>query len=91
MVKLIFVGNPLWNVTKVIGCSQLVEPKICKGNRVLKKEKYTGNPRKTSNSQGRKLKAVCLENRKCTRKQMKIRMGQNMSQCLCQNCEKPEK
>uniref|UniRef100_A0A8C5H9E7 Uncharacterized protein n=1 Tax=Gouania willdenowi TaxID=441366 RepID=A0A8C5H9E7_GOUWI len=33
------------------------------------KGKHTGRPRKTSKHQDRKLKAICLENRKCTAKQ----------------------
>uniref|UniRef100_A0A3Q0R5D0 Tc1-like transposase DDE domain-containing protein n=1 Tax=Amphilophus citrinellus TaxID=61819 RepID=A0A3Q0R5D0_AMPCI len=32
---------------------------------------HTGRPRKTSKRQDRRLKAICLENRKCTTKQMR--------------------
>ena len=37
----------------------------------LKKGKHTGRSQKTSKHQDRKVKATCLENRKCATKQIK--------------------
>uniref|UniRef100_A0A3B4YMY3 Transposase Tc1-like domain-containing protein n=1 Tax=Seriola lalandi dorsalis TaxID=1841481 RepID=A0A3B4YMY3_SERLL len=56
-----------------VGCSQSAVSKIWtkyKQNGKVVKGKHTGRPRKTSKRQDRKLKAICLENRKCTTKQM---------------------
>uniref|UniRef100_A0A3B5B7H8 Transposase Tc1-like domain-containing protein n=1 Tax=Stegastes partitus TaxID=144197 RepID=A0A3B5B7H8_9TELE len=61
-------------VAKDAGCSQSAVSKIWtkyKQHGKVVKGKHTGRPRKTSKCQDRKLKAICLENRKCTAKQMR--------------------
>uniref|UniRef100_A0A672Y5E8 Transposase Tc1-like domain-containing protein n=1 Tax=Sphaeramia orbicularis TaxID=375764 RepID=A0A672Y5E8_9TELE len=67
-------GKSSRNVAKDAGCSQSAVSKIWtkyKQHGKAVKGKHTGRPRKTSNRQDRKLKAICLENRKCTAKQMR--------------------
>uniref|UniRef100_A0A3B4Y4D5 Transposase Tc1-like domain-containing protein n=1 Tax=Seriola lalandi dorsalis TaxID=1841481 RepID=A0A3B4Y4D5_SERLL len=67
-------GKSSRNVTKDVGCSQSAVSKIWtkyRQNGKVVKGKHTGRPRKTSKRQDRKLKAICLENRKCTTKQMR--------------------
>uniref|UniRef100_A0A673LMH6 Transposase Tc1-like domain-containing protein n=1 Tax=Sinocyclocheilus rhinocerous TaxID=307959 RepID=A0A673LMH6_9TELE len=74
IIKLLQEENPSRSVAKEVGCSQSAISKIwCKykQNGKVTKGKHTGRPRKTSKRQDRKLKAICLENRKCTTKQMK--------------------
>uniref|UniRef100_A0A8C5E1B0 Transposase Tc1-like domain-containing protein n=1 Tax=Gouania willdenowi TaxID=441366 RepID=A0A8C5E1B0_GOUWI len=67
-------GKSSRNVPKDVGCSQSAVSKIwTKYKRYGKvvKGKHTGRPRKTSKCQDRKQLAICLENRKCTAKQMR--------------------
>uniref|UniRef100_A0A671WUZ7 Transposase Tc1-like domain-containing protein n=1 Tax=Sparus aurata TaxID=8175 RepID=A0A671WUZ7_SPAAU len=67
-------GKSSRNAAKDVGCSQSAVSKIWtkyKQHGKVVKGKHTGRPRKTSKRQDRKLKAVCLENRKCTAKQMR--------------------
>ncbi len=74
IIKLLQEGNPSRSVAKEVGCSQSAVSKIwCKykQNGKVTKGKHTSRPRKTSKRQDRKLKAICLENRNCTMKQMK--------------------
>uniref|UniRef100_A0A671NXU9 Uncharacterized protein n=1 Tax=Sinocyclocheilus anshuiensis TaxID=1608454 RepID=A0A671NXU9_9TELE len=74
IIKLLQEKNPSRSVAKEVGCSQSAISKIwCKykQNGKVTKGKHTGRPRKTSKRKDRKLKAICLENRKCTTKQMK--------------------
>uniref|UniRef100_A0A8B9HVS6 Transposase Tc1-like domain-containing protein n=1 Tax=Astyanax mexicanus TaxID=7994 RepID=A0A8B9HVS6_ASTMX len=56
-------GNSSRMVAKDVGCSQ--------SHGMVVKAKRTGRPRKTSKRQDKQLKAICLENRKSTTKQMK--------------------
>lgn len=72
IIKLLLEGNPAWSVVKDVGCSQsAVSKMLCKykqnGKVII--GKHMGRPRKTSMRQDRKLKAICLENRKCATKQ----------------------
>ena len=72
IVKLIQEGNLQWSVVEVFSFSQSAGSKIWwkyKRNKVVKKGKYTGRLWKTSECQDRKLKEICLENRRWTRKQ----------------------
>uniref|UniRef100_A0A4W6E2X4 Transposase Tc1-like domain-containing protein n=1 Tax=Lates calcarifer TaxID=8187 RepID=A0A4W6E2X4_LATCA len=57
IIKLLKEGKSSRSVAKDVGCSQSAVSKI-----------WT---KKTSKRQDRKLKAICLENRKCTAKQMR--------------------
>uniref|UniRef100_A0A3B5QUP0 Transposase Tc1-like domain-containing protein n=1 Tax=Xiphophorus maculatus TaxID=8083 RepID=A0A3B5QUP0_XIPMA len=74
IVKLLEEGNPSRMVAKDVGCSQSAVSKIWtkyKQHGMVVKAKRTGRPRKTSKRQDKQLKAICLENRKSTTKQMK--------------------
>uniref|UniRef100_A0A3P9PNQ9 Transposase Tc1-like domain-containing protein n=1 Tax=Poecilia reticulata TaxID=8081 RepID=A0A3P9PNQ9_POERE len=74
IVKLLEGGNPSSMVAKDVGCSQSAVSQIwtkCKQHGIVVKAKCTGRPRKTSKRQDKQLKAICLENRKITTKQMK--------------------
>ncbi|CAJ0940514.1 unnamed protein product [Ranitomeya imitator] len=74
IIKLLKEGKSSRNVAKDVGCSQSAVPKIWakyKQHGKFVKGKHTGRPRKTSKLQDRKLKAICLQNRKCTTKQMR--------------------
>uniref|UniRef100_A0A3B5PUG8 Transposase Tc1-like domain-containing protein n=1 Tax=Xiphophorus maculatus TaxID=8083 RepID=A0A3B5PUG8_XIPMA len=74
IVKLLEEGNPSRMVAKDVGCSQSAVSKIWtkyKQHGMVVKAKRTGRPRKTSKHQDKQLKAICLENRKSTTKQMK--------------------
>uniref|UniRef100_A0A4W6E0U1 Transposase Tc1-like domain-containing protein n=1 Tax=Lates calcarifer TaxID=8187 RepID=A0A4W6E0U1_LATCA len=70
IIKLLKEGKSSRSVAKDVGCSQSAVPKIWtkykQHGKVVK-----GRPRKTSKRQDRKLKAICLDNRKCTAKQMR--------------------
>uniref|UniRef100_A0A4W6EZN1 Transposase Tc1-like domain-containing protein n=1 Tax=Lates calcarifer TaxID=8187 RepID=A0A4W6EZN1_LATCA len=74
IIKLLKEGKSSRSVAKDVGCSQSAVSKIWtkyKQHGKVVKGKHTGRPRKTSKRQDRKLKAICLENRKCTAKQMR--------------------
>uniref|UniRef100_A0AAR2K6C9 Transposase Tc1-like domain-containing protein n=1 Tax=Pygocentrus nattereri TaxID=42514 RepID=A0AAR2K6C9_PYGNA len=74
IVKLLEEGNSSRMVAKDVGCSQSAVSKIWtkyKQHGMVVKAKRTGRPRKTSKRQDKELKAICLENRKSTTKQMK--------------------
>uniref|UniRef100_A0A3B3YRI5 Transposase Tc1-like domain-containing protein n=1 Tax=Poecilia mexicana TaxID=48701 RepID=A0A3B3YRI5_9TELE len=74
IVKLLEEGNPSRMVAKDVGCSQSAVSKIWtkyKQHGMVVKAKCTGRPRKTLKRQDKQLKAICLENRKSTTKQMK--------------------
>uniref|UniRef100_A0A3B5AUW2 Transposase Tc1-like domain-containing protein n=1 Tax=Stegastes partitus TaxID=144197 RepID=A0A3B5AUW2_9TELE len=74
IIKLLKVGKSSRIVAKDVGCSQSAVSKIWtkyKQHGKAVKGKHTGKPRKTSKCQDRKLQAICLENRKCTTKQMR--------------------
>uniref|UniRef100_A0A3B5QK18 Transposase Tc1-like domain-containing protein n=1 Tax=Xiphophorus maculatus TaxID=8083 RepID=A0A3B5QK18_XIPMA len=74
IVKLLEEGNPSRMVAKDVGWSQSAVSKIWtkyKQHGMVVKAKRTGRPRKTSKRQDKQLKAICLENRKSTTKQMK--------------------
>uniref|UniRef100_A0A8C5ECY3 Transposase Tc1-like domain-containing protein n=1 Tax=Gouania willdenowi TaxID=441366 RepID=A0A8C5ECY3_GOUWI len=83
-----------WNVAKDVGCLQSAVSKIWtkyKQHGKVVKGKYTGKPRKTSKRPDRKLKAICLENRKCTAKQMRNKWaesGVNVCDRTVRNCLK---
>uniref|UniRef100_A0A096MI25 Transposase Tc1-like domain-containing protein n=1 Tax=Poecilia formosa TaxID=48698 RepID=A0A096MI25_POEFO len=65
---------PSCMVAKDVGCSQSAVSKIWtkyKQRGMVVKTKCTSRPRKTSKCQDKQLKAICLENRKITTKQMK--------------------
>uniref|UniRef100_A0A8C5HUA9 Transposase Tc1-like domain-containing protein n=1 Tax=Gouania willdenowi TaxID=441366 RepID=A0A8C5HUA9_GOUWI len=67
-------GKSLRNVAKDVGLSQSAVSTIWtkyKQHGKVVKGKRTGRRRKTSKHQDRKLKAICLENRKLTAKQMR--------------------
>jgi transposase len=71
-IKLFKEGKSSRNVAKDVGCSQSAVSKIWyKQHGKVVKGKHTGRPRKTSKRQDRKLRAICLKNRKCTTKQMR--------------------
>uniref|UniRef100_A0A8B9LAI1 Transposase Tc1-like domain-containing protein n=1 Tax=Astyanax mexicanus TaxID=7994 RepID=A0A8B9LAI1_ASTMX len=77
IVKLLEEGNSSRMVAKDVGCSQSAVSKIWtkyKQHGMVVKAKRTGRPRKTSKRQDKQLKAICLENRKSTTKQMKNRL-----------------
>uniref|UniRef100_A0A3Q1GH88 Transposase Tc1-like domain-containing protein n=1 Tax=Acanthochromis polyacanthus TaxID=80966 RepID=A0A3Q1GH88_9TELE len=66
-------GESSWNVAKDVGCSQSAVSKVWtkyKQHGKVLKGKHTSRSRKTSKRQDKKFKAICLENRKCTAKQM---------------------
>ena len=66
------------NIARDVGCSQSAVSKIWtknKQNGKVVKGKHTGRPEKTSTCQDRKLKTICLENRKCTTRQMRNKSG----------------
>uniref|UniRef100_A0A3B3QDG3 Transposase Tc1-like domain-containing protein n=1 Tax=Paramormyrops kingsleyae TaxID=1676925 RepID=A0A3B3QDG3_9TELE len=74
IIKLLQGGKSTRSVAKDVGRSQSAVSKIWsryKQNGKVVKGKHTGRRRKTSKRQDRKLKAICLENRKYTAKQMK--------------------
>uniref|UniRef100_A0A8B9GVX2 Transposase Tc1-like domain-containing protein n=1 Tax=Astyanax mexicanus TaxID=7994 RepID=A0A8B9GVX2_ASTMX len=74
IVKLLEEGNSSRMVAKDVGCSQSAVSKIWtkyKQHGMVVKAKRTGRPRKTSKRQDKQFKAICLENRKSTTKQMK--------------------
>uniref|UniRef100_A0A3B5PUV6 Transposase Tc1-like domain-containing protein n=1 Tax=Xiphophorus maculatus TaxID=8083 RepID=A0A3B5PUV6_XIPMA len=74
IVKRLEEGNPSRMVAKDVGCSQSAVSKIWtkyKQHGMVVKAKRTGRPRQTSKRQDKQLKAICLENRKSTTKQMK--------------------
>ena len=80
IIKLLKEGKSSRNVAKNVGCSQSSVSKIWtkyKSNGKVVKGKRTGRPRKTSKRQDRKLKAICLENRKCTTKQMRNKWAES--------------
>uniref|UniRef100_A0A8C1NF85 Transposase Tc1-like domain-containing protein n=1 Tax=Cyprinus carpio TaxID=7962 RepID=A0A8C1NF85_CYPCA len=80
IIKLLKEGKSSRNVAKNVGCSQSAVSKIWtkyKSNGKVVKGKRTGRPRKTSKRQDRKLKAICLENRKCTTKQMRNKWAES--------------
>uniref|UniRef100_A0A672I151 Transposase Tc1-like domain-containing protein n=1 Tax=Salarias fasciatus TaxID=181472 RepID=A0A672I151_SALFA len=68
-------GKKKWNHSILnVGCSQSAVSKIWteyKQHGKVVKVRRTGRPRKTSKCQEKQLKAICLENRKCTKRQMK--------------------
>uniref|UniRef100_A0A3Q2UHF8 Transposase Tc1-like domain-containing protein n=1 Tax=Fundulus heteroclitus TaxID=8078 RepID=A0A3Q2UHF8_FUNHE len=73
IIKLLKDGKSSRNVAKDVGCSQSAVSKIWtkyKRHWKVVKGKHTGRPRKTSQRQDRKLKAICLKNQKFTTKQM---------------------
>uniref|UniRef100_A0A3B4ZVY6 Transposase Tc1-like domain-containing protein n=1 Tax=Stegastes partitus TaxID=144197 RepID=A0A3B4ZVY6_9TELE len=73
-IRLLKEGKSSRIVAEDVGCSQSAVSKIWtkhKQHGKVVKGKHTGRPRKTSKRQDRKLKATCLENRKCTAKQMR--------------------
>ena len=82
------------SVAKDVGCSQSAVSKIWtkyKQHGNVVKGNHTCRPRKTSKSQDRKLKAICLENRKCTAKQMRNKWeetGVNVCDRTVRNCLK---
>uniref|UniRef100_A0A4W6BLW5 Transposase Tc1-like domain-containing protein n=1 Tax=Lates calcarifer TaxID=8187 RepID=A0A4W6BLW5_LATCA len=63
IIKLLKEGKSSRSVAKDVGCSQSAVSKIW--------TKYKQHGKVTSKRQDRKLKAICLENRKCTAKQMR--------------------
>ena len=70
IIKLLKEGNSTRSVVKDVGCFQSAVSKIWSKytqNGKVVKGKHTGR----SKRQDRKLKARCLENRQCTRKEMK--------------------
>ena len=74
IIKLLKEGKSSRNVAKDVCCSQSAVSKIWtkyKQHGKVFKGKHIGRPRKASKRQDRKLKAICLENRKCTAKQMR--------------------
>ena len=74
IVKLIQEDKPQWCVVKDVSCfqSSMFKNKCTyRRNVVVKKGKHSGRPQKTLKCQDRKLKAICLLNRKDTTKQMK--------------------
>uniref|UniRef100_A0A3B1JFU1 Transposase Tc1-like domain-containing protein n=1 Tax=Astyanax mexicanus TaxID=7994 RepID=A0A3B1JFU1_ASTMX len=76
IVKLLEEGNSSRMVAKDVGCSQSAVSKIWtkyKQHGMVVKAKRTGRPRKTSKRQDKQLKAICLENRKSTTKQLKMK------------------
>uniref|UniRef100_A0A672G6V0 Transposase Tc1-like domain-containing protein n=1 Tax=Salarias fasciatus TaxID=181472 RepID=A0A672G6V0_SALFA len=73
-IKLLEEVNSTRMVAKDVGCSQSAVSKIWtkyKQHGKVVKVKRTGRPRKTSKRQDKQLKAIYLENRKCTTRQMK--------------------
>ncbi|CAJ0929362.1 unnamed protein product [Ranitomeya imitator] len=73
IIILLKEGKSSRNVAKDVGCSQSAVSKIWtkyKQHGKVVKGKHTGRSRKASKRQDRKLKAICLQNRKCTTKQM---------------------
>uniref|UniRef100_A0A3Q3AMG8 Tc1-like transposase DDE domain-containing protein n=1 Tax=Kryptolebias marmoratus TaxID=37003 RepID=A0A3Q3AMG8_KRYMA len=74
IIKLLKEGKSSHSVAQDVGCSQSAVSKIWtkyKQHGKVGKGKHTVRPRKTSKRLDRKLKAICLENRKCTTKQMR--------------------
>lgn len=74
IIKLLEEGNATRMVAKDVGCSQSAVSKIWtkyKQHGKVVKVKRTGRPRKTSKRHDKQLKAICLENRRCTTRQMK--------------------
>lgn len=74
IVKLLEEGVSSRMVAKDVGCSQSAVSKIWtkyKQHGKVLKGKRSGRPRKTSKRQDKNLKALCLEDRKRTTKQMK--------------------
>ncbi|CAI9591777.1 unnamed protein product [Staurois parvus] len=74
IIKRLQEGKSSRNVAKDVGCSQSAVSKIWskyKSYGKVVKVKRTGRPRKASKWQDRELKAICLENRKCTTNQMR--------------------
>uniref|UniRef100_A0A3B5BLK5 Transposase Tc1-like domain-containing protein n=1 Tax=Stegastes partitus TaxID=144197 RepID=A0A3B5BLK5_9TELE len=94
IIKLLKEGKSSRIVAKDVGCSQSAVSKIWtkyKQHGKVVKGKHTGRPRKTSKHQDRKLKAICLENRKCTAKQMRNKWaetGVNVCYRTVRNCLK---
>uniref|UniRef100_A0A3Q0RED3 Transposase Tc1-like domain-containing protein n=1 Tax=Amphilophus citrinellus TaxID=61819 RepID=A0A3Q0RED3_AMPCI len=67
IIKLLKEGKSSRSVAQDVGCSQTAVSKTWtkyKQHGKVVKGKHTGRPRKTSKRQDRKLKAICLENRK---------------------------
>uniref|UniRef100_A0A3Q0RAY7 Tc1-like transposase DDE domain-containing protein n=1 Tax=Amphilophus citrinellus TaxID=61819 RepID=A0A3Q0RAY7_AMPCI len=74
IIKLLKEGKSSHSVAQDVGCSQSAVSKTWtkyKQHGKVVKGMHTGRPRKTSKRQDRRLKAICLENRKCTTKQMR--------------------
>ena len=74
IVKLVKEGNPLWGVAKDFRCHQLAVSKISykyKTKGAVKKGIHARRPYKTSKCQDKKIKAICLQNIKCSTEQIK--------------------
>lgn len=79
IIQLLEEGKSSRNVAKDVGCSQSAVSKIWtkyQQHGKIVKGKRSGRPRKTSMRQDQKLKALCLENQKCTAKQMRNKWAQ---------------